>query len=155
MGFDGSYRLFERGERVAGRRSGGLSRQLPCALRLAVLGESGFPLVCSLWFGYDGGKLFCATTRQSKLVERLRANPRCGFELAPNEPPYFGVRGQGIATVSSEAAMDLLGDLVDRYLGRRDTNFAQWLLGRTEDEVAISIDIRWMTSWDFRQRMSG
>jgi hypothetical protein len=123
-------------------------------LRLAVLGESGFPLVCSLWFAYENGRILCATTRQATIVEHLRANPKCGFELAPNEPPYFGVRGRGVAKVSSEGAMDLLGNLVDRYVGSRDTKFARWLLGRAEDEVMLAIDIHWLTSWDFRQRMS-
>jgi hypothetical protein len=123
-------------------------------LRLAVNDVSGFPLICSLWSHYEGGLLFCATTRQSKVVSRLREDPKCGFELAPNEPPYFGVRGHGLATVRSEGAMELLGSLVDRYVGSRDTKFSKWLLGRTEDEVAVEIDIQWMTSWDYSGRMS-
>jgi hypothetical protein len=123
-------------------------------LRLAVNDASGFPLICSLWFRYEGGRLFCATTRQSRVVSRLRENPKCGFELAPNEPPYFGLRGRGLATVRSEGAMEVLGSLVDRYIGSRDTKFSKWLLGRAEDEVVIEIDIQWMTSWDFSSRMS-
>ena len=123
-------------------------------MRLAVLSDSGFPLICSLWFAYEEGRLLCATTRQAKVVDCILANPRCGFEIAPNEPPYLGVRGQGVATVSSEGSMDLLGNLVDRYLGSRETKFARWLLSRSDDEVTIRIDIRWMTSWDYSQRMS-
>ena len=123
-------------------------------LRLAVLDRSGFPLVCSLWFAYANGQILCATTRDSTIVDYLSSNPKCGFELAPNEPPYFGIRGRGVATIASEGAMDLLGDLVDRYLESRDTGFAKWLLGRDVDEVVLAIDIKWMTSWDFRQRMS-
>lgn len=124
-------------------------------LRLAVVTESGFPLICSLWFVYEEGRLRCATTQQAKVVSCLLDNPRCGFEIAPNEPPYLGVRGQGVATVSSDGSMDLLGNLVDRYLGSRETKFARWLLSRSDDEVTIDIDIRWMTSWDYRGRMSG
>jgi len=123
-------------------------------LRLAVLGESGFPLVCSLWFAYANGQILCATKRQSTVVDHLSANPKCGFELAPNEPPYFGVRGRGVVTVSSEGAMDLLGDLVESYLGSRETRFANWLLNRSDEEVVLAIDIQWMTSWDFSRRMS-
>lgn len=123
-------------------------------LRLAVVSDSGFPLICSLWFAYEEGRLLCATTRQAKVVDCILANPRCGFELAPNEPPYFGVRGRGVATISSDGSMDLLGNLVDRYLGSRETKFAVWLLSRSDDEVTIEIDIRWMTSWDYRKRMS-
>ena len=123
-------------------------------LRLAVVRDSGFPLICSLWFAYEEGRLLCATTQQAKVTECLLANPRCGFEIAPNEPPYLGVRGHGVATVSSDGSMDRLGTLVDRYLGNRKTQFAQWLLNRSEDEVTIEIDILWMTSWDYSQRMS-
>jgi len=123
-------------------------------LRLAVVGDAGFPLICSLWFAYEEGRLLCATTRDAKVVECLRANAKCGFEIATNEPPYFGVRGQGVATVSSQGAIDLLGDLVDRYIGSRETKFAGWLLSRAADEVAIQIDIRWLTSWDYTGRMS-
>ena len=123
-------------------------------LRLAVVGDSGFPLICSLWFAYEEGRLLCATTRQAKVVECLRANSRCGFEIATNESPYFGVRGQGVATVSSDGAIDLLGNLINRYLGSQETKFARWLLSRAADEVMIQIDIRWMTSWDYTGRMS-
>jgi hypothetical protein len=123
-------------------------------MRLAVVSDSGFPLICSLWFAYEPGRLLCATTRQAKVVDCILAKPQCGFEIAPNEPPYFGVRGQGIATVSSDGSMDLLGNLVDRYLGSRETKFARWLLSRSDDEVTIEIDIRWMTSWDYSKRMS-
>jgi hypothetical protein len=124
-------------------------------LRLAVLSDSDFPLICSLWFAYEEGRLFCATTRQAKVVECILANPRCGFEVASNEPPYFGVRGRGLATISTDGSMDLLGKLVDRYLGSRETKFSRWLLSRADDEVTIEIDIRWMTSWDYSGRMSG
>jgi hypothetical protein len=123
-------------------------------LRLAIMSDSGFPLICSLWFAYEDGRLLCATTRQAKVVDCILANPQCGFEIAPNEPPYFGVRGQAVATVSAEGSMDLLGNLVDRYLGSRETKFASWLLRRSDDEVKIELDIRWMTSWDYSGRMS-
>lgn len=123
-------------------------------LRVAVHDPSGFPLICSLWFRYDRGRILCATTKQSKVVACLLENPKCAFELAPNEPPYFGVRGRGLATIRSEGAMAVLGSLVDRYLGSRETSFAKWLLGRTEEEVVIELEIQWMTSWDFSARMS-
>jgi hypothetical protein len=123
-------------------------------MRLAVLDEGKFPLICSLWFMYCDGRLLCATPRKSKVVRRLRNDPKCGFEIASNDPPYFGVRGRGLASISAEDGVSVLGNLVDRYLGERDTRFAQWLLERPVEEVAIAIDIEWMTSWDFTGRMS-
>jgi nitroimidazol reductase NimA-like FMN-containing flavoprotein (pyridoxamine 5'-phosphate oxidase superfamily) len=123
-------------------------------LRLGVVDPSGFPLLCSLWFKFDHGRILCATTKDSRVVECLRENPKCGFELAPNEPPYFGVRGRGLTRTGPEGAMELLETLVDRYLGSRETKFAEWLLSRTDEEVVIEIDIQWMTSWDYSSRMS-
>jgi hypothetical protein len=123
-------------------------------LRLGVLDASGFPLICSLWFRYVDGRILCATKRKAKVVDCIRANPKCGFELGPNEPPYLGVRGRGIATVAEEGAVELLGSLVDRYVGSRDTQFSQWLLKGGEDEIVLEIEVQWMTSWDYSRRMS-
>lgn len=124
-------------------------------LRLAVIDASGYPLVCSLWFRYAEGRLLCATPLASKVATCLRANPRCGFELAPNEPPYFGVRGRGDASIKTDGADALLGELLDRYVGNRDSEFSKWLLNRDEEEALLEIEIRWMTSWDYSERMSG
>lgn len=123
-------------------------------LRLAVVDASGFPLICSLWFRYEGGRILCATPRHSKVAKCLRENPKCGFELAPNEPPYYGVRGRGTASLVADGAPALLGDLVDRYVGNRDSKFSKWLLARTDDETSLEIEIEWMTSWDYSRRMS-
>jgi len=123
-------------------------------LRLAVSTDSGFPLICSLWFQWNGEKLVCATTRKARVVELIEANPRCGFEVAPNEPPYFGVRGRAEARITEEGANQLLESLVSRYLGTTEGRFARWLLNREEEEVVIELDVRWITSWDYRDRMN-
>jgi hypothetical protein len=46
-----------------------------------------------------------------------------------------------------------LGELIDRYLGDRDSDLARWLLSRADGEVAIRLRPRWITSWDFSARM--
>jgi hypothetical protein len=122
-------------------------------LRLAVQTEAGFPLICSLWFLYEDGRLWCATKRDAKVARCLARDPRCAFELAPNEPPYRGVRGQGRASLSSEGAVELLGRLIDRYLGDRDSDLARWLLRESASEVAIAIEAEQVTSWDYTERM--
>lgn len=122
-------------------------------LRLAVLNESGFPLVCSLWYEYRDGALVCATQKDAQVAEHLRRDAKCGFELGPNEPPYFGVRGHGRATLREAGAAEQLERLIDRFLGDRDGELAQWLLSRADDEVVLAIDVEWITSWDYRDRM--
>jgi len=76
-----------------------------------------------------------------------------GFELAPNEPPYHGVRGQGIATLDSDADGVVLGEMLQRYLGGTESKLGNWLLSRAEDEVLITITPLRLFSWDYRERM--
>ena len=122
-------------------------------LRISVIADNGFPLICSLWFEYTNGDIWCATQKSSKIVELLTDNPKCAFELAPNEPPYFGVRGQALASIHKDDADKLLERLLDRYLGGRDSRLARMLLKKTESEVAIRINPQQLYAWDYRNRM--
>lgn len=122
-------------------------------VRLACLTGDGSPLVCSLWFVYDQGCLWCATQGGARLVGLLEREPRCAFEVAGDMPPYRGVRGQARATLSRADGAAILLRLIDRYLKSRDTPFARWLTSRSDNEVAIRLAPDWFTSWDFTARM--
>lgn len=122
-------------------------------VRLAVTSRSGRPLVCSLWFVYDDGAIWCATKASASVVRFLEQQPDCGFEVAPETMPYRGVRGQGRATLVPDEGLPVLLRLMDRYLGTRDSGFAQWLIAQANDEVAIRIEPDWFTAWDFSGRM--
>lgn len=128
-------------------------RESTFPLRLACVGEDGFPRVVSVWYGYDGECLFCVSHRSSQLVNLLQRCDRVGFELAPNEPPYHGVRGQGIARLDSDADGVVLRQMLERYLGGTTSKLARWLLSRAEDEVLITIEPLRLFSWDYRERM--
>jgi nitroimidazol reductase NimA-like FMN-containing flavoprotein (pyridoxamine 5'-phosphate oxidase superfamily) len=123
-------------------------------LRVAATRQDGFPLLCSLWFRYAEGHLYCATQRDARIARALEADGRCAFELAPNQPPYHGVRGRGQAMLRTEGGEAELERLIDRYLGDRSTNLARWLLARAANEVVLAIRVDWITSWDYRARMS-
>jgi hypothetical protein len=129
-------------------------RESTFPLRLACVGDDGFPRVVSVWYGYDGECLRCVSHRSSQLVSLLQRCDRVGFELAPNEPPYHGVRGQGIATLDSDADGAVLGQMLQRYLGGADSKLGNWLLSRAEDEVLITIAPVRLFSWDYRERMA-
>ena len=122
-------------------------------VRLATLTKADRPLVCSLWYVYDGQAIWCATKGSANVAEFLTRTPDCGFEVAPEQMPYRGVRGQGQVEILPEEGVPLLLRLIDRYLGTRDSDFAHWLVEQATDEVAIRITPDWYTAWDFSGRM--
>ena len=123
-------------------------------LRLACVSNSGWPVSLSLWFLYEDGAFFCASRRTAKIVAILASEPRCGFEVAGETPPYHGVRGQGVASLHPEKGAAVLERLADRYLGAADTPFRRWLMRGAAEEIAIRIVPARMMSWDYRRRMS-
>jgi hypothetical protein len=120
-------------------------------IRLATLSPRG-PTVQSLWFEYRLGSIWCATQSDALVVRRLQRDPRCGFEVARDQPPYRGVRGLGIADILSEPGPEALERLLSRYQFS-DTKLAAWLMSRSDGEVAIRITPKEITSWDFNRRM--
>jgi nitroimidazol reductase NimA-like FMN-containing flavoprotein (pyridoxamine 5'-phosphate oxidase superfamily) len=122
-------------------------------IRLACSDAEGVPLICSLWYLYDDEALWCATQQSAAIVRRLENQQQCGFEIAPEAMPYRGVRGQGKVTLFSDKGEAVLQRLIDRYLDKRDSDFASWLIKRADTEVAIKIQPDWLTSWDFSRRM--
>jgi nitroimidazol reductase NimA-like FMN-containing flavoprotein (pyridoxamine 5'-phosphate oxidase superfamily) len=147
---------------MAGVCSGSWSRQqvdeflvaVTVPIRLACTGADGFPRVVSLWFQYQEGGIHCVTHQDSKLVALLRREQRVGFEVSPNDPPYHGVRGQGMATLQPLGEADTLAVLLERYLGGLESGLAKWLLSRSHEEILVRIDPTRLFSWDYRERMA-
>ncbi len=121
--------------------------------RLSCIGSDGFPRVVSLWFTYMHSRLLCVAHRSSDTIKILERNNKVGFEVAPNDPPYYGVRGQGVVELASLGDPEILETLITRYLGNARSSLAEWLLGRVDDEVLITIKPLRLFSWDYRHRM--
>lgn len=123
-------------------------------LRVAV-NRNGFPLICSLWFVYlpASQSFFCASHKNSQLVQSLLDDDRCGFEVATNEPPYRGVRGQARVRLSQEGAEETLTNLCERFLGESNSGLKDWLFSRIDDEYVLRIEPTWISSWDYSARM--
>lgn len=123
-------------------------------VRLACSDADNVPLICSLWYLYDNEAIWCATQKSAAVVRLLEGQQQCGFEIAPEAMPYRGVRGQGKVTLLPDQGEAVLRRLIDRYLDKPDSDFANWLIKRADTEVAIKIQPDWLTSWDFGDRMS-
>jgi nitroimidazol reductase NimA-like FMN-containing flavoprotein (pyridoxamine 5'-phosphate oxidase superfamily) len=122
-------------------------------VRLGVTAPTG-PLVISLWYRYDGGALWCATSATADIVKHLRRGSRVGFEVGPDVPPYRGVRGTAAASVVPDQGRATLDRLLDRYLDDANAGLAEWLRDRADDEVAVRLDDLRVSSWDFSARMA-
>lgn len=122
-------------------------------VRLATL-AGDHPAVQSMWFTWDGERIWCATQESALVVRRLHENPRCGFEVAGDSIPYRGVRGTGRTQIIAERGEPVLRALIDRYLGTSNPSLADQLLARADTEVALAITPLTLVTWDFSPRMS-
>jgi nitroimidazol reductase NimA-like FMN-containing flavoprotein (pyridoxamine 5'-phosphate oxidase superfamily) len=123
--------------------------------RVACNTPSGWPTSVSLWYLVDDGAFWCATQQSARIVEWLREDQRCSIAIAPEHPPYKGLRARAQATLLPDSEGKLLRRLIDRYLGSDRFPLAQTLLARSADEVAIRLDPLSLSSWDFSDRMQG
>ena len=123
-------------------------------MRIAVLDHDDFPMICSVWHHYHEQKIYAVAHKNSKLIKKLTAHEQCAFEIAPNEPPYKGVRGQAIAHISSQHCDEKLNHLLEKFLGSGYQQLKNFLQSRSDDERVIELQIKKVTAWDFSQRMS-
>jgi nitroimidazol reductase NimA-like FMN-containing flavoprotein (pyridoxamine 5'-phosphate oxidase superfamily) len=123
-------------------------------LRLA-LNRDDYPLLATLWFRFEKsrGVIQCVSHESSRLVRELKNNSRCAFEIAPNEPPYKGVRGDGDISFARQGAGEVLQSLCTRYLQDTNPALADWLMSRVDGEYLIEISPRWLSAWDYSGRM--
>ena len=129
----------------------GINVKIP--IRLAVTDSNNEPIVISLWYVYINGKIFCATQKTAKVVQYLKDNPICGFEIAADTPPYKGVRGKGIVRILEEDGAKILSILIDKYLERKESKLSQFLQSNSKTEVAIEITPKNIFSYDYSKRM--
>ncbi|MDZ7745122.1 MAG: pyridoxamine 5'-phosphate oxidase family protein [Halobacteriales archaeon] len=122
-------------------------------LRLACHTPDGGLWMLSLWYRWRDGGLDCATSANADIVEYLRTDRNVSFEVSVNEPPYFGVRGSGRATLRPDEEMTLLRSLLERYLGGTDSELAGRLLSDEREEIHIRIEPAKLYTWDFSDRM--
>ncbi|MEI6701421.1 MAG: pyridoxamine 5'-phosphate oxidase family protein [Actinomycetota bacterium] len=122
-------------------------------LKVSVLTESGWPLLCSLWVIQEGDSLLLATQREAKVVQCLLRDPRCAFELSSEQPPYVGIRGRALAEIDQQRGAEILDLALTRYLGDLTSPLANRLRAKVATEVAIVLKPTVIYSWDFTERM--
>lgn len=121
-------------------------------IRIAFINPDGMPNIISLWYEQIDSKIYCATQKTAKIVSYLQINPKCGFEIATDKPPYKGVRGNGIAKITDNGN-EILDILIDKYLGDKESTLSKFLRDNSKKEVAIEITPQKIFNYDYTKRM--
>ena len=122
-------------------------------IRIAFITPDGVPNIISLWYEQIDGKIYCATQRTAKIIRYLENNPKCGFEIATDKPPYKGARGNGIARIIPEDGGKVLSILMRKYLGDKTSTLSKFLKNNKKNEVAIEITPHKIFNYDYSKRM--
>ena len=122
-------------------------------VRLACNGTTGHPVMASLWYLPEDGRLWCATQRSASVATLVSRDAHCAFEVSVEAPPYRGIRGPGLAKLHDDRGEEILRKLIHRYLGDSNPQLARLLLARVATETAIAIEPQALTSWDYVERM--
>jgi len=125
-------------------------------MRLACLSTSNFPVVVSLWYVYSDEKFYCATQTTAKITKYLTHSQKCGFEIAGDRFPYYGIRGYGNASILKDKGEDILRKVLQKYLkGKETSKLYKVLLSKKhlQNEVAIEIAPIKLFEWNYRERM--
>jgi nitroimidazol reductase NimA-like FMN-containing flavoprotein (pyridoxamine 5'-phosphate oxidase superfamily) len=127
-------------------------KQTRIPLRLSMMSSAGL-LIVPVWFQYQNNTFLSCSPQESLLVQSLNKNPQIAFDISTNELPYQGVRGRGVAHCVEATDNATLESLLTRYVAGTDNTLARWLLNRKGPEALIEIQLTWLTSWDFSERM--
>jgi hypothetical protein len=122
-------------------------------IRIGCISTNGYPCVLSLWFSIIDGRIYCATKKNAKIVEYLEKNPACGFEIASDQPPYKGIRGNGICNIRPKDGKKILSLLIRKYLGQKNPKLEKFLLNNSDKEVALEIIPNKLFHYDYTSRM--
>ncbi|MDH3617164.1 MAG: pyridoxamine 5'-phosphate oxidase family protein [Nitrosopumilus sp.] len=121
-------------------------------IRLACIKPNGMPSIVSLWYVQIDGKIYCATQKSAKIVSYLKKNPLCGFEIAGDNPPYKGTRGEGTVEILDKGE-EILAILIQKYLGEKKSILSKFLRDNSKTEVAIQISPQKIFNYDYSKRM--
>ena len=124
-------------------------------IRIGFIKPNGAPAIISLWYTDIDGKIYCATQKTAKIIQYLQNNPICGFEIAADKPPYKGSRGEGSAKIIPSKGPEILGILIKKYLGDKESTLSKFLHSHSKNEIAIEITPRKIFRYDYSKRMKG
>jgi hypothetical protein len=95
-------------------------------IRIGFINPNGVPSIISLWYIDINGKIYCATQKTAKILHYLENKPTCGFEIAGDQPPYKGSRGEGTVKIIPSKGPEILKILIKKYLGDKESTLSKF-----------------------------
>jgi len=128
-----------------------LSRRL--IAKLATQGRDGFPHIVPVWFLWNNGRIFVATSRNSLKVRNIQRNDRVAVLLdSAVRSKVWGVLIRGRAQLLYRERASKLNRLIHaKYLGKkamRDPKVVSYFAG---DDATIVVETISVVSWDSRK----
>ncbi len=119
----------------------------PLLMRIGLVDSDGYPIVHPVWFLYRDGVLFFLSNKKSKKVMLLKNNPKIYFTIDTDKPS--GVRGKGNAMLidDDELAIDLMKQMILRYLGSIDSKVSEMLIEEAKESMVVKIIPRFFATW--------
>ena len=130
-----------------------LAQEYTIPIRIAYIKPNGSPSIISLWYVKINEKFYCATQKTAKIVTYFQKNSLCGFEIAGDNPPYKGIRGEGTVKILSDKGEEILGILIKKYLGDKESKLSRFLKKNSTNEVAIELTPTKLYPFDYSKRM--
>ena len=124
-------------------------------IRIGFIKPNGAPSIISLWYIDINGKIYCATQKTAKIIKYFEKNPICGFEIAADQPPYKGSRGEGEVKIIPTKGPEILKILIKKYLGNKESTLSKFLISHSKNEIAIEITPKKIFHYDYSKRMKG
>jgi PPOX class probable F420-dependent enzyme len=86
-------------------------------VKIATIGEDGWPYVSPAWYEYDGQSFWLVTKELTSFCQNMHRDPRVALCIDNPEPPYKRVMVRGHAEFLEGDWVEMARRMVLRYLG--------------------------------------
>ena len=123
---------------------------------LSTLDGRGYPHAVAMWYVVepDGG-VAMTTFRKSQKAVNLRRDPRCAVLIESGrryeELKGLLIRGRAAVVEETEAVLDVLGRVHEKYNQGQAAEVREALLGQARKRAIIRVSPERVSSWDHRK----
>lgn len=112
-------------------------------LRLATLDESGYPLINSVGFYFEQGRIYIFTGPKSRKAKNFLRTNKVYFSVDTDLPPYKGVKGRAHAKIMNDydRELDLVKKIALKFTGNLDNPMSQFVIEQVRSRVKVAVEL--------------